>query len=119
VVLELSAPGHFLIGYYAWAQEDQELAFIIVDLTVFEQPTQNRYPPQKWNPILRPLGVLNNNPADDDSVTVINQQLGLGFLGSDGGDILHGSTEVSLVPLSEHLQPDFAVRGYVRCHGQR
>jgi hypothetical protein len=40
VVLELSAPGQFLIGYYAWAQEDQELAFLIVDLTVFEQPTQ-------------------------------------------------------------------------------
>jgi hypothetical protein len=99
VVLELSAPGQFLIGYYAWAQEDQELAFLIVDLTAFEQPTQNRYPPEKWNPILRPLGVLNNNAADDDGVTVIDQQLGLGFLGADGGNVLHCSTEVSLIPL--------------------
>ena len=119
LLLELSAPGKFLIVYYAWAQEDQELAFLIHDLTVFEQPTQKRYPPQKWNPSLRPLGVLNNNAADDDGVTVIDQQLGLGFLGADCGDILHGSTEVSLVPLSEHLHPNFAVRGYVRCHGQR
>ena len=40
VISAVSASGQFLIGYYAWAQEDQELAFLILDLTVFEQPTQ-------------------------------------------------------------------------------
>jgi hypothetical protein len=42
LLLELSAPGQFLIGYYAWAQEDQEFGFLVHDLAILEKPTQKR-----------------------------------------------------------------------------
>mgnify|MGYP001822188457 CR=1 FL=1 len=119
LLLELSALGQFLIGHYAWAQEDQEFGFIIYDLAILEKPTQNWYPPHKWDAIFRPRGVLNNYAADDYGVAVIDQELGLSLLGADGGDVLDGPTEVSFVFFGEHLQSDLAVRGDVRRDGQR
>ena len=40
VVSAVSAPGQCLIVYYAWAQEDQELGFLIYELAILEHPTQ-------------------------------------------------------------------------------